>query len=406
MSELVTQSLTRHSHPWWQWQLLAWCMAAWLACGSVHAASALSAEDHAVLSRVRAYAEAGRLDAAQQLLDQFFLRPGAKHAYAYELGGFVLLRAGKAAQAADLLVNGRTMYPDNLSIAVSLGEAQARSGQNLAAAQTFLDAYSLSAGTRPELAVSAAGLLAGQGDGLKAAAALAPVLQRGDAKRDWFVFAGQAFLAHREFKQAEDLLLQGLKRFPEDREMWELVAHAYQGREQVDKAAAARIIAFRLGPADTLGARELFRQVADMGAPLLGTDRLLLVPTTGADQDRLIHGLVMSGNLAQALAVVDRALAQEPSAERLLDKGSLLLRLGRTEEARSVYQGLVAGKGAGSRQAMQALGLVAWREGQWEDAWKWLDRAAEGDPALRASVAATLGILEEVAAEQGGPQQP
>lgn len=390
-------------HTWRARLLLAlWSAVCCFWSGPLHASS-LSAQSHALLAQIRDQAEAGRLDEAARMLDGFFLQHDEQHAYAYELGGYVLLRAGKFAQAVRLLEKGREIHPANLSIAISFGEALARSGQDSRAARAFLDAYDLSAGARGDLAVSAAGLLSGLGDRLAAAQALSRALDGREAKKEWFVFAGQVFLGHGDWKQAVSVLTAGVGRFSEDRRLWRLLADAYHGQGQQDRAAAARAIALRLAPDDAELAREFARQVAFLGTPVFGREVLLADFAGREEVDRLAHGLAMSGNLPQALALVEQALALEPRPERWLWKGDLLQRLGRFEEAGAVYQELSAKPGAARAEAMSRLGLLAWREGRWEQARDWLRQAAAADREVRGRVAAMLEILDQVAADRNSP---
>lgn len=102
------------------------------------------------------------------------------------------------------------------------------------------------------------------------------------------------------------------------------------------------------------------------------------------------------GDPAAALAYYDRVLALEPDdPEVLLDRGSVLLQVGRVDEARQAFARVIELEPDNGRAQLFA-GMAAYRAGDHEGAKPYLAKAGELDPTLRDEARYYSGLSDAI----------
>lgn len=102
------------------------------------------------------------------------------------------------------------------------------------------------------------------------------------------------------------------------------------------------------------------------------------------------------GDSVVALDYYDRALAIDPEdPELVLDRGTLLLDMGRVDEARAAFARVIELDPDNARAQLLA-GMAAYREGDHAAATPYLDRAGELDPSLRDEARYYTGLSQAV----------
>jgi len=360
------------------------------------AAKPVSQEEYRIFSEVQRVLQQDNTQRAGRLLEQYFNRPGVKHPMGYELFGYVLLHQDQAARAVQILEEGRAAYPDSEVLARNLAAAYARTGQSRRAGEMFLTAYELGRRSKPMLAFSGAIFLHRAQAWDEAWQVLAPLLARPDSKTQWFLLAGHCLLQMKRFDKAAAVLQAGLDKSPEDGRLWRILGFAQYKRGAMERAAAAYEIAHRLNPPSPREAASLAALYCSLGAPLLG-DRATASGGANAELlDNLAYGLAQSGDLKGALAKARQALADAPSDERRFRVGGVLVRLGRQDEAREIYEDLGAKPGPYQGRALWTLAMMAWSAGDWPKTLAALDQASRADAKLKKRAERLLSVMETV----------
>jgi hypothetical protein len=123
--------------------------------------------------------------------------------------------------------------------------------------------------------------------------------------------------------------------------------------------------------------------------------------------DNLAHSLARGGDLPAALEHAQKALEQAPTDDRRFRKGQILLRMEKKAEAAVVFGDLAAGGGRLARKARWMLAVMAWNDGNWQQARVELEKLASGGDRMDKRARRLLGILDQVSggAEHEGRQQ-
>jgi tetratricopeptide (TPR) repeat protein len=367
----------------------------------------VTAMEYEIFTEAKRLVDKGRHDMAAEKMAVYFRRYSDRHQYAYELYGAVLLEMKREDLAVSVLREGAGEYADSGSLAQMLGTALYRAGKPLEAADAFLKAYALSGEAKTYLAYSAAVFLARGEQYGRAAAVLRPLTGRAEAKADWHILLAQCLMRQDKLQEAAQGLRAAVRVYPEDAKVWRMLGLVYYRQGLRDKAAATYEIAHKLAPPSSRESAQLASLYCSLGAPSLGARAVGEAPPTPEMLDNLAHSLARGGDLPAALEHAQKALEQAPTDDRRFRKGQILLRMEKKAEAAVVFGDLAAGGGRLARKARWMLAVMAWNDGNWQQARVELEKLASGGDRMDKRARRLLGILDQVSsgAEHEGRQQ-
>lgn len=354
-------------------------------------------QEYEAFTKARKYLADDRTDDASKLMQRYFRREGKKHSLGYELYGYILMSQKRTRKAVEVFEEGFSYYPKNASIAQNLGAAYGRSEDYGRAAQLFYTAYNLYEERKPNLAYTASYFHYRDKSYDKAVEILKSLVVLPEAKPMMHMLLAKCYLEKKAFKSARITLKRGVDIFPEEPQMWRLLGFTYHQLGDTNRAVATYEIAYRLKPASDKEVKQLIGLYASIGAPHMGdvhVDNGSLLDAKVLDN--LAYGLARSGDLEEALEKADKALVMEPTDLRQFRRGVLLMRMGRAEDARKVFEALGNVKGKIGGKANWALAMMSWTESQWLDVLLYLDRAAKADPKLKKRSRRLEKIVESV----------
>jgi tetratricopeptide (TPR) repeat protein len=350
--------------------------------------------EYGIFSSAKRDLDARDFAGAAATLGKYFDAHRHRHPYAYELYGHILLHTQQPAKALEVLQSGVEEYPDRLNLVQNLAVAHARMDQPVRAGATFLRAYALSGHQKPQLAFSA-GVYLARGEQYDQAADIVGNLIRKEGLRPaWALFLAQCRLHLQQGEQAARLLEEAVELFPDNEELWRMLAFTYYRNETLKKAAAAFEVALTLGPSSTKESVQLATLFMNLGAANLGATTAK--EASPAELDNIAYCLAKSGNLEQGLQKALEAWQKAPTDERRFRLAHILFRMNRLEEAASHYQALAHGEGPYQAKAQWALALLAWHAGDWATTHAQLNAMKQTDPQMRRRAARLLQIMENI----------
>lgn len=232
---------------------------------------------------------------------------------------------------------GFTRYPSSYLLCTNLGAVSYELEKYHKAGELFEKAYKLSKSPQKEMLYQA-GTAYYQAKAFQKAKSVLRRLHRasGSSKKSWIQLLIHVCLELKDWKEAENTLLNFLNRNPEDTEYWKLLSQVRFRRNDYRGAASALEIIYGITPPTSKESEELANLYLHLNFPLKAIQHLEKAygPSPTPKQcDKISKIYVQARRTDQAIRYLDMAIKQEYSSARLLEKGKLCYEQARWNEA-------------------------------------------------------------------------
>jgi len=352
--------------------------------------------------------KAGNYDGAVRVLGAYLKTdPKNSPALVYLLLGNAHYQAGDKHEARAAFQQGHRLAPGDASLCLNYAIAAYETGHYKEAGLMFEKTYALQ--KRPELLYQSGAAYVQAKQYARAKKVLGLLLRSaGKIQTAWLELSIHAFTEARDWTGAERILRRLLGQKPDAKDYWRLLAQVRLKKKDYRGAAAALEIACRVETPRPDELHELANLYFYLNAPLLGAGVLERAygrkPPSGVC-DTLFTAYAQAHRYDRAVAYLDLALNQAPTAGRWLKKGRLLYEAGRYPEAIQALQNCLR-LDAGQGEAHLLAALAAWETRDWSGA-RQAFAAAVRFPAYRAQAQAGLKAMEELLSVmgQGDPEE-
>ncbi len=327
----------------------------------------ISQHEYAIFSEAKRHLENQNYASAAKSLESYFKSGGKKNVYGYELYGVILLNGNQPSKAVEILKKGTEFYPDNATLFQNLGIAYSKINQPASAAKACHTAYELSKNKDPNLAFTAAYYYVQAKQYVSAINLLNLIINREDVKITWIQLLAQAHIHRGHFKSATSVLEKGLNTFQSSHALWRLLGFCHYRNKQLEKAAGAYEIAYKLSKPSTKEIQNLAALYCAINAPYSGQKLLSDTKSNLQLLDSMAILFAKMGDLENAEKKAEQALKLKSSVDRQFRLAQILLRNKKYAKA-SIYLNNIANSNSKDKeQALWMLVNSAWVRGQWKE---------------------------------------
>ncbi|WP_462324186.1 tetratricopeptide repeat protein [Desulfoplanes sp.] len=345
--------------------------------GSTRAEDRLSVPQQRVLYRAQQAMDKDDYPMVRETLSSYLKHhPDTEPVLFFLVLGNACYQQGDLGAAATWYRAGLDKHPDNLSLCRNLAAARYGLGHFAKAGMLFGKAYKHSTPREDGLLYQSA-IAFYQAEQLEQSRRVLEQLIKTakPVRREWLTLMIQICYAQHDLKRSTQLLESFLEAYPSERAYWKLLAGIRTEQERYAQAAAALRTTLSIGNATAQEWKELGSLYFYLNAPLQGTlclEKGSALSTKPRNYDDLARGYLRAHRIDKSMHYIDLAIAQDPTAERLMTKARTLMTARRFKDAITTLQAIVAMDTEDGDQAWLLMGYCAMENQDWDQAATWL----------------------------------
>ena len=368
-------------------------------------AHSMSSGEQTDLYRAQQAAAAGKPDRAADILKKYIKHHRAPAAELYLALGNLFQDSGDTQRAEKMYRRGLKIHPQALSLLQNLAIICYEDHRFKESGTLFAQAASLKQ-NNGDLRYQAAAAYYQGGEYENALAVLRGLVTQHDHPRDeWLRLLIHVCLDTEEFELAEHTLCSFLTLHPDRKPYWKLLSRIHLDRKQYQKAASAMAVALTLPGAENEEWRELGNLYLWIDAPLEAAacyEKGLGRDPKPERLDRVAECYARAGRPNKSCDALDRAIATQPTLNRMLRKARVRYRSGEYEKCIAASRACLQ-LSADSAEAHFLAGSCAMALSRWREAGEFF-RGALLDTRFNSSARYYLRILEDWKNGAGHPE--
>ncbi|XPV74714.1 MAG: tetratricopeptide repeat protein [Desulfovibrio sp.] len=335
-----------------------------------------------------------RPECARNILSRYVEKSKTPHPYGILLYTNLLTENAEWDTASAVLEKGYTNYPECRQIVHNLAIVKYEHKEYEQSGELFLKTNALSKKPQPSIQYQAAVAFYLAEKFQRTYEVLTPLLEQQKVQKNWVRMAAHSLIKLKKWKKAERVLATFVKRSPEEHIYWKLLANVRMELKRYKKAATALEIAYRIKPPSKKERQTLSQLYLYIDAPLMATHALKddFTSTPSPEVcDLMVRAYLTAGRADKSIDLLNKAIAQNPTAKRWLTKGRILYSKRRYQEAtEALVESVKLGENKG--KAAFLLGMAYWEQKQWQNAREWFQKAKQFKPQSKRAARALRSI--------------
>ncbi|UIJ38363.1 tetratricopeptide repeat protein [Desulfobaculum bizertense] len=378
----------------------------WATVAEAQWSRALSPGSGRILQQAQQYMKSGKDQKAGALLRKYVEESSSPHPLGSLMYGNWLMSHDRLKKAAKVYAAALEKEPKSPELCMNLGVVRFRQERFAEAGELFLRSGPLMKKPDQSLVYQAAVCFFYDKQYHRVEHILHPLLADRSAKPEWVQLMAHSLVSQKKWGKAEGVLIRFLRVRPDEVPYWKLLAQVRIAEKKYRGAAAALEIAYRIH-APSRQERETLSQIYSyIGAHLLAMRSLeqsyTKIPPAKVC-DKMARAYAFAGRDKKALAMMQQAVQQKPTAKRWMTKAQFEYKTRRYAAAEnSLKQAVRLKEKTGLAQYM--LGLVYWQRNDWSSAREYL-LLAEKSRRYKRMAGQALGALESLGQAKRDAQQ-